>query len=284
MMERIFGGQREMSIARVIWILAVYEMKKNIRKLLVLALVIIGILSVLGSVVIVNLILGSPDIPEVVKAPFLRYKWYIVLSMPQFFVSLISIAIGGGLFSSEYEDRTAYVLYTRPISRLTIFISKFSGGYLLITLLTLFYAVLAIGVSIIFFGETHGLWAAPYIVLATIYSQLIIYSLTLMFSQLTRRTILAMLIGVAIIIISPLVEGLLLTIEFLSEWILYILRLFPTWAMALPDYVASTLLPDFVTLDYTGDILTAVMIILGYFLLTSSITIYSLLKSDLVVD
>jgi ABC-2 type transport system permease protein len=214
----------------------------------------------------------------------MKYKWYVVMSMPQFFISLVSIAEGAGLFASEYDDRSAYILYTRPLTRLNIFISKFLGGYALITSLTLLYAALSIGVSIVFFGDIEGIWVAPYVALAMVFAQLIIYSITYMFSQLTRRTILAMIIGIAIILISPIVESMLLTLDFLSGWLGYIIKIFPTWAMGLPEFVASELLPDFISLGGAGDIPSAIIVIVGYFLLTSSITVYSLMKRDLVTD
>ncbi len=286
-MMEIFSLKPKATRFNAIKMLIIYEIKKNINKRLVIALVILSLLVAVGTVALINYILSEPTIPSFVKSIYGKYKWYIIMSMPGFFIALIGIAIGGGLFSSEYEDKSSYVIYTKPVDRLDIFVGKVLGGYTVIVAITLFFGVLAIALSYIVFRDIEGIWAAPIILLATIYSQILYYSLTYMFSQLIKKTTIATIIGVAIIIIVPFIDSVLAGISHTKglEYLKYIVYISPTWAAGLPSYIANDLLKDLqLTSSELSDPYLASIVILIYFILTSAITVYNLLKSDLVID
>lgn len=282
----IFSSKPKFSRFVAIKNLIIYEIKKSIHKKLVIALLILCLVTVFGAVILINYILSEPVVPEFVKESYMKHKWLIIFSMPGFFLALIAISIGGGLFSSEYEDRSSHVLYTKPFSRLDIFIGKFFGGYIVISSLTLFFGVLSILLSYTFFRDIEDIWAAPIIILAAIYAQLIYYSLTYMFSQLTKKTVVSIIIGIAIIIIIPIIQSMLLMLSKIHqlEYIKYIIYILPTWSANLPNYVINKLIKGFTTNGELGDPILASIIIFIYFIITSSITVYNLLRSDLVID
>jgi len=275
------------SRSRVLIQLSLYEIKKNIRRFIVLALFILSILFIFGSIAIILFFQMSASTFNMPQSLFGKYEWFYVISMPGFFIGLMGIAIGGGLFSSEYEDRTSYVLYTKPLTRLDIFLGKFIGGYLLTAVLTLVYAVIGVLSSLVIFGDLDGSHAIIPVILSMIYSQLLFFSISYMFSQLTKRTLISIVICVALIIFLPIIQSMLIIFSSLLnlKYLKYVIYLLPTWANQLPTYVAMDLLPDLMpTQPIMSDSRIAILCILGYFILTTVITVISIYRSDLVKD
>lgn len=68
------------------------------------------------------------------------------LSYVTMFVALIAALIGSVSLVSEYEERTALIIFTRPVKKTSIFLGKFISSFLLCTLMMIAYYI---GVAIV---------------------------------------------------------------------------------------------------------------------------------------
>ena len=265
-----------------------YEVLRNIRRLVVAALVGLGLASIIIFTALISLLRGLGEEAGLPTGIFPEgFEWFYIATSPDFFTSLIAIAIGGSLFSSEYEEGTSYILYSKPLRRRDIFVGKFLGGFILIAAITAIYFLLGIGVALAFYGVAKGLHAAPLIMLAAIYSQLLFYSLSYMLSQLLRRSLVAMVVAAGILIVAPAIQSILAMQAGLSgvEGLKPIIYILPTWASSLYIYVALDLLPELraktMGMAMVADTAIAALVIAVYFTAASIVTIHSILRADL---
>jgi ABC-2 type transport system permease protein len=64
-----------------------------------------------------------------VPPPIHPYLWIVGVFVPQaFFLQFIALLIAAGSMSEEYEQGTAEVLLSKPVSREEYFFGKFLGG------------------------------------------------------------------------------------------------------------------------------------------------------------
>ena len=145
-------------------------------------------------------------------------------------------------------------------------------------LITLVGAVLSFGL----FGSQSGLQFAPVLFLAIVYSSLIFFSLSFMFSEVFRGSTLAMLTAFGILIASSVLSSILVALYGFSgqSVYLYLSRGIPTWAAtSFPSLMMSELISNLGTTD-TGALLQAAVIIAIYAVVFILISAYRLLKSD----
>jgi ABC-2 type transport system permease protein len=205
-----------------------------------------------------------------------------VLEGQSLFIPLIAIITAGGSMSEEYEHGTADILLSKPITRLEYLFGKFLGGFSLLAiveaLITLVGAVLSLGL----FGSQNGLQFAPILFLAIVYSSLIFFSLSFMFSEVFRGSTLAMLSAFGILIASSVLSSILVALyDFSGQSLyLYLNRGIPTWAAtSFPSLLMNELIAGLGTTD-TGALLQAATIIAIYAIVFILISAYRLLKSD----
>ena len=278
---------------RAVIALSFYEIKKNIHKFVVLTLIVLTFMAVFASILVINFIKTNPDISKspvgsLIRKTIERYEWILTLLLPRFFIVLIAIVIGAGLFSSEYEEGTSYIIYTRPLSRLDMYLGKFLGGFTLLSVLIFSYAFLGIWLSTVFFGKIEGWQAIPFVVIGMIYSQLMFYSISYMFGQLFRRSTLSLLVSMAVLLIFSAIQGVLEVLASLRglEYLKNVVYVLPTWAANLPLYISIELLPEVGVFmgrmgTFISDVWVASLVILLYFLFSTTVTLYSLHESDL---
>ena len=275
---------RNINRLSIIKALIAYETKKNIKRKIILTLLILCFIVIALAVVLINY-MCKVNI-DIVRS-LCSYKWYTIMSFPQFFISIISIAVGGGLFSIEYENHTSNILYSKPLGRMDIFIGKFLGGFIIISAIILSFSVLSILTSYLVFNELKGVIYIPIIIASLIYSQLTYYSLSYMFSQILKRTNVSIIVVIAIVIIGSLIVNQILNpilIKY-NTYLKYVLYVIPSWAAGLPTYIASKLFIKTISIfPELNDPLISSIIILIYTVITSIITIYSLMKSNLIVE
>ena len=142
-----------------------------------------------------------------------------------------------------------------------------------------------------FFGPQKYLQFAFVILGSIIYSSLLFFSLTFMFSELIRKSTLAILASFGVFLVSQVLYGVLLVLSMLStvggtpnEFYLNVSKLLPTWSASnLPTFVASEVMPmlnnPLVSLT-TGEVALAVLIIAVYTVVSVSIASVRLVKSD----
>jgi ABC-2 type transport system permease protein len=134
--------------------------------------------------------------------------------VPQgFFLPFIALLIAAGSMSEEYEQGTAEVLLSKPVSREEFFFGKFLGGYLLLTIVILLNATLSVTSATLAFGTQYALGVLPVVVLSQIFSAVVFYSIAFMSGELVRRSSLSYVLASAVYFTSE-IAGIYLRIIF----------------------------------------------------------------------
>lgn len=68
------------------------------------------------------------------------------------FIALIAALIGAVAIVSEYEERTALILFTRPVKKTTIFVGKFISAYIVCVLMMMLYYLLVAITGLYYFN------------------------------------------------------------------------------------------------------------------------------------
>jgi ABC-2 type transport system permease protein len=171
---------------------------------------------------------------------------FLILNTLWIHIPILLVIVTGDLFSSELETGTIRLLMTRPISRNRVAISKFCTAVLYVFFFVLIFTIFSLGLALVLFGdgdlivafnglqiipETDLLWrffaAFGYSFLAM--SSFAIFSV--MVSFFTRKSLVAILITIGVMVISTLLqtlaaslfigwESFLITYHF-SQWQLF---------------------------------------------------------------
>jgi ABC-2 type transport system permease protein len=265
-----------------------YEWKRAFAKKKILALVVLAIvIQVLPFVIFTQLSPGF--LTEETKATMWIFG---ALGGQSLFIQLAAIIIAGGSLSEEYEHGTADMLLSKPIKRLEYLAGKFLGGFLLLISIEALMVLIGVLMGFGFFGPQNNLQYAPAIFAAIAYSSLLFFSLTFMFSEVIRRSTLAMLAAIGVFIASQVIYGVLLVLYSISQatgqpvqFYLDVSKVLPTWSSGnLVTFIASELMPmlrnPLVTL-ITGDIALSMGIIASYAVVSIAIAVTRLLRSDI---
>jgi len=269
--------------------LVTYEWRRALAKKWLYVLVILTLVLQVGLFALFYYLFTNPP-PGFVGPPLEEIKntmWLLgVFGTQSLFIPLIAIVIAGGSMSDEYEHGTADILLSKPITKVEYMTGKFLGGLSLlgfvIALTTALGATLAYGL----FGPQKSIHFVPIIYLVLLYSNLLLFSMAFMFSEVLRRTTLSMLATIGIFVASLFIGGMLSQVYFLTQEKLYleISKWLPNWSISgLPSFVASELItaPEspFVSLP-GGDILLAATIIAVYSVACILIAVLKLVRSD----
>ncbi len=150
-----------------------------------LVLVVVTILISTLPVVLLKSVNSGSIVPPA-DDPFI---WVFGIFVVQgFFLPFTALLIAAGSMAEEYEQGTAEVLLSKPVTRDEFFAGKFSGGFLLITSVILLNAILSVTSATFLFGVQDALAVMPPVVLAQIYSALIFFSIAFMCGELVRRS------------------------------------------------------------------------------------------------
>lgn len=171
---------------------------------------------------------------------------FLILNTLWIHIPVLIVIVTGDLFSAELESGTIRLLMARPISRNCLALAKFCTAVLYVFFFILIFSILSLGLAVILFGsgdlivafnglqiipEDDLLWrffaAFSYAFLAM--STFAILSLTVSF--FTRKSLVAIMITLGIIVISTLLqtlasslflgwESFLITYHF-SQWQLF---------------------------------------------------------------
>jgi len=283
-------------------VIASYEWRRALAKKKILALIILAVaFQTLIMIVFSQFGAESMFLSEEVK----QFMWiYGVLQGQSLFVQLIAIITAGGSMSEEYEHGTADILLSKPITRLEYISGKFLGGFSLLAFVEALTTSVAVVLSFWFFGPQNGVQYVPLMFLAIVYSSLIFFSISFMFSEVFRRSTLAMLVAFTTLIASSIISQILALLYALTGnyAYFYLCRCIPSWgASYFPSLLMKGLLdlPSsfFVASDplisiemgkrsvaeatLIGEALQqAAIIIAVYAVIFTLIAVYRLLKSD----
>lgn len=148
---------------------------------------------------------------------------FLILNTLWIHIPILIVIVTGDLFSSELESGTIRLLMTRPISRNRVALAKFCTAILYVSFFVLIFTSISLGIALILFGsgdlivafngvqiipEADLLWrflaAFGYAFLAM--STFAIFSVTISF--FTRKSLVAILITLGVIVISTLLQTL----------------------------------------------------------------------------
>jgi len=216
-----------------------------------------------------------------------KTMWAVgLLSGQSLFVHLIAILVAGGSMSEEYEQGTADVLLSKPITKVEYMAGKFLGGFLLLSFVEVITTITGVILAYGFFGVQRDIHFVPLIFVAVVYSMLLFFSLTFMFSEVLRRSTLAMMISFGIFMVSQIVGTYLLYLHNITHEQFYInvSQLLPTWsAMSLPTSLAANMMPlptgGFISTPI-GDVTLAATIVAIYAAIFVILTYVRFVRSD----
>ena len=271
--------------------LVVYEWRRALAKKKLFVLVALALALQVGLFALFYYFFTNPPPGFTIIGPSLEevkaMMWLVGVLGPQgLFIPFIAIVIAGGSMSEEYERGTADILLSKPITKMEYMTGKFLGGLSLlgfvIALITILGTTLAYGL----FGPQESIQFAPVIYLVLLYSNLLFFSMTFMFSEVFRRTTLSIMAVIGIFVASAFIGGILSMMHLMTQEQLYleISKWLPNWSVSnLPGFVASELITapqsPFVSMS-GGDIQLAAAIIAVYTIASILIAALKLVKSD----
>lgn len=221
---------------------ALYEVRRAVARKKVLALVVLTIL--IDTLPYFLLRSSGPSLFPVVDDP---YIWVLGIFVPQgFFIPFTALLISAGSMSEEYEQGTAEVLLSKPVSREEFFFGKFSGGFFVLTIVILLNATLSVTSATLSFGTQLALGILPLVVVSQIFSSVVFYSVAFMSGELVRRSSLSYVLASAVYFTSEIAGIYLRVIYELTGNVLYqqINSYLPTTPVSsLPYLVAGPGLP-----------------------------------------
>jgi ABC-2 type transport system permease protein len=189
-----------MRIARVITF-ARYEIRRAVARKKVLALVA---LTILIDTIPYYAIAATHT--SLVTPPIRPYMWILGVFLPEaFFLQFIALLIAAGSMSEEYEQGTAEVLLSKPVSREEYFFGKYLGGYALLIGIVLLNSILSITSATFVFGPQVELTILPIALLSQVFAALLFYSFAFMVGELMRRSSLSYILSSAVFFTSEII-------------------------------------------------------------------------------
>jgi len=272
--------------------LITYEWRRALAKKWLYVLVILAFTLQVGLFVLVYYLFTNPPPGFIITGPSLEEvkasMWLVgVLGSQSLFIPLIAIVIAGGSMSEEYEHGTADILLSKPITKIEYMTGKFLGGLSLLGFVIALTTTLGTTLAYGLFGPQESVQVVPVIYLAILYSNMLYFSLSFMFSEVLRRTTLSILAVIGILVASVFIGGILSTMYLISgheQIYLEISKWLPNWSVSnLPSFLASDLIKvqgnPFVSV-LSGDTQLAAAIIAVYIIPSILITTLKLVRSD----
>ncbi len=236
--------------SRVVYSFLRYEIKRGIARKKVLAIWAFAIL----LETVPYFVLSTSDVTTIIPHQAYPYIWVAGVFAPlSLFIPFMGIMIAAGAMSEEYEQGTAELILSKPVSRAEYFLGKFLGGYLLLISTIILSTVLGILAAYAAFGVQEGIDVLPGVILVVAYSSLVFYSLAFMLGEIIRRSSLAYIFSSAIFFSSQILGVYLSVISELTSRDIYrtIHILLPTAAVdSLPLQYAIPRLPSDVQLIF----------------------------------
>jgi len=178
-----------------------YEIRRAVARKKVLALVA---LTVLISTAPYYALYATHT--SLVTPPLRPYLWVLGVFLPQaFFLQFTALLIAAGSMSEEYEQGTAEVLLSKPVSREEYFFGKYLGGYVLVVGIVILDVVLSISSATFVFGPQQQLDVEPTILVAQVFAALVFYSFAFMVGELMRRSSLSYILSASVFFTSEVV-------------------------------------------------------------------------------
>ncbi|MEN3047819.1 MAG: ABC transporter permease subunit [Candidatus Caldarchaeales archaeon] len=178
------------STLRALAVLVEYELLRSLARRRVLLLLAATLLLEVAIYYVLT------RLPPFIVNPIRQYAWSVGLVAPSTaLVHVLAITIGASTSSEEYETGTADFWFTRPISRIEYFAGKLLGGLLLLGSIVALYSCLALALSWYAFGPQSRLDVLAVGIAASLASAAPSFALGVALGELTRRSMIAILLG-----------------------------------------------------------------------------------------
>ena len=178
-----------------------YEIRRAVARKKVLALVALTVLIAIAPYYAL-----AATHTSLITPPLRPYLWILGVFLPQaFFLQFTSLLIAAGSMSEEYEQGTAEVLLSKPVSREEYFFGKYLGGYSLVVGIVVLDVVLSITSATFVFGPQLNLGILPTILAAQVFAALVFYSFAFMVGELMRRSSLSYILSASVFLTSEVV-------------------------------------------------------------------------------
>ena len=146
-----------------------YEIKRSVARRKVVVLGFFTLLIGTAPYFLLSYLGGGHSTIMTILGPYFGYLWVVGVFLPQsFFVPFTAILISGGAMSEEYEQGTAELLLSKPVTKADYFAGKFLGGYLLIVFIIALNMILSVISATITFGPQIQLNTLPLVFVAQI--------------------------------------------------------------------------------------------------------------------
>jgi ABC-2 type transport system permease protein len=189
-----------MRLARVLTF-ARYEIRRAVARKKVLALV--GLTILIDTIPYYAI---AATHTALITPPIRPYMWILGVFLPEaFFLQFIALLIAAGSMSEEYEQGTAEVLLSKPVSREEYFFGKYLGGYSLLVGIVFLNSALSITSATFVFGPQVELTILPVALLSQVFSALLFYSFAFMVGELMRRSSLSYILSSAVFFTSEII-------------------------------------------------------------------------------
>ena len=230
--------------------LVLYEWRRAIAKRKIHVLVILSLVLQIGVFALFNYFFTNPPPGFTIIGPSLGEvkgtMWLLgVLGLQGFFIPLIAMIVAGGSMSEEYEHGTADILLSKPITKIEYMTGKYLGGFSLLCFVIALVTALGVALAHGFFGAQESLQFVPGVYLALVYANLLFFSLAFMFSEVLRRTTLAILAALGIFVASMVLGSYLSVLYAMTKEQLYqdISMWLPNWSVSnFPSFLVSELI------------------------------------------
>lgn len=233
-----------MSSLSSVYNLARYEWRRALARRMVLVVFILTLIIEVLPIIVLKLL------PRAILAfgSLINYVWLVGVLIPQgFFIHFLALLLSAGSMADEYQNATADVILSKPLSRLEYFVGKFLGGFSLLTAIAALLMVLGVATAYATFGQQSHVENAPIILAGIIASSLIFFCIGFMSGELLRSTTLSYLAASSAFIIILIIENIVEAVAPFqpnADFFYLIGRILPTWAAVnLPYMQAEQLFP-----------------------------------------
>ncbi len=178
-----------------------YEFLKHIRRKRLYVILALTLLAELAVLILLPALQGSyPDNVLVMAS---------ILTIGPGLAAIGAVFFAGDAVAGEFESKTGFILFTNPVTRITLVVGKYIAGYAAVVILILF-SYLVIAISLLSIYGTVPVEMYKSLGLALLYGGSII-SVTFLFSSFSKGAMGATVITlVLIMVIDPIIDAVLL--------------------------------------------------------------------------